>query len=57
MTVGQLVTLHDRDHDTPVRQTVMQMPRVTLMPQPMRFVPRGGGVSYRTKTCINGKCY
>lgn len=57
MTVGQLVTLHDRDHDTPVRQTVMQIPRVTVMPQPMRFVPRGGGVSYRTKTCINGRCF
>lgn len=57
MTVGQLATLHDSDHPAPVQQTVRQMPQMTIMQQPMRFVPRGGGVSYRTKTCINGRCF
>jgi hypothetical protein len=51
MTAKQLVTLHDADHPGPVSKTV-QYER-----QAFRYVPIQGNVSFRQKTCRNGKCY
>jgi hypothetical protein len=65
MTAGQLVTLHDGDHpekvttqsrsSTVVRKQVLQAP---MIQQPVQMIRRGSGtVSYRARTCVNGKCF
>lgn len=51
MTAKQLVTLHDADHPGPVSKPVQ------LERQAFRYVPIQGNVSFRRKTCVNGKCY
>lgn len=51
MTAKQLVTLHDADHPGPVSKPAQ------LELQGFRYVPIQGNVSFRRKTCVNGKCY
>lgn len=51
MTAAQLVTLHDADHPGPVSKPAQ------LELQGFRYVPIQGNVSFRRRTCVNGKCF
>lgn len=51
MTAKQLVTLHDADHPGPVSKPAQ------LELQGFRYMPIQGNVSFRRRTCVNGKCF
>lgn len=57
MTAAQLVTLHDSDHPTTVQKSVQYVQPSQVMSRGFQLFPRSSNVSFRQKTCRNGKCY
>ena len=57
MTVGQLVTLHDSAHPIAAQKNVQYVQPNQVKSRGFQLLPRNNNVSFRQRTCVNGKCF